>query len=495
MRLFTFLSLILFTTSAISQSLLEYEGPFKNGEAKYSYLESAANQRKFQGRFTYTATEEVANRGESEITVTGNYENDQKNLAWAVTIKSEELTETVIGQYKNGMKTGVWTHRLSAVDGSRDYKSAQASFFDNRFRNKFTYDYQSLEPESEIQKISITGSFDSDGKMDGEWIVQTTDMDSTVEEDKMVYKHGLFVSRIKRNLIKDVVILEESNAEAANAFFENMNRKDSSSVVDGKKVGLKAKRIEHELLTPILSTWVDFDNIPITNRFNSPIPTAIVERGEIKATKALNCQVEFIDWAKTEKGQAEIAEKERMEEAYNNKIKLGDGQMEQENYPNAIRIYEEALKLKPSESYPKEKIAEAKEIMDLKKKKEMLSRRIDNEYGIFKDNDGKMKNEDFFRGKKHLFEAATILFDHKRKELLSNNRDVRTELQRENLDGLTVEQMEGYIKDLEEITKLQKKVMELIIQDDTKDIEKELKKMDTPQQIQMRLEGVSGEKI
>ncbi len=490
-----FLVLLFGSLSLHAQQLMGYSGPFETGNAQYQYFENDQGQRMFQGKFSYTDTIVVPGRDSCKVNVTGSYQNNKKNLAWAVTVKSTDLNETIIGQYSKGEKTGVWTHRLSNTNTQTDLKLVQASFFKNRFRGNFSYAFTPEETEGKYRSLTIKGKFDSQGKFDGDWVIDYLDKDSVAFQEQLSFQHGMLAMRSLRNIATTEVLEQEDHAEAVNSFFSNMNRMDSSSTVAGQRVGLKHAPVTHPVLKSVMQSWVELQNASIGNTYNATAPSAIIRQGEMPAIAALQARYEVIDWWQTPKGKAEKAEKERIQKAYDNKVSQADEQLKMKNYSNSIRLYKEALALKKEETYPKEKIKEAEELLAIQKKKESLNKSITAEVKTFKENDKKMKDEAFFKGKKHLFSASTILFDHLRKSMLSDHRETRTNLQRQDMEALTVGAMESYLKDVRTVTDMQKRVMKLVITEDTKDIEKELKKMDDPTQIMQRIKGESGQKL
>lgn len=471
-----------------AQQILSYSGPYETGHANYQYLENDQGQRVFQGNFSYADTLFIPGYDTARVEMTGSYANNRKNLAWAVTVKSSTLTETVIGQYKDGEKSGLWTNRISNLDNNTDIKLVQASFLKNRFRGGFSYSFTPDSAVGEYRSLAIKGKFDSEGKLDGEWTLDYVTKDSAAFKEVLAFQHGLLELRTVTNASDGSIVLEEKG-ESATAFFENMNRTDSSSMVGDKKLALRPAPIEHGILSAVLSAWVRLDQSQTGGSFDAALPTSVIAKGETPATKALLARQTTMNWWDTKRGKAAKAEQERLAKAYENKIAQADEQFENKTYSNAIRLYREALALKKGDSYPTDRIKEAEELIRIQKKKESLAKSIEAERQIFLENDKKMKDEAFFRGKKHLFAASTILFDDLRKSLLSNNRDTRTNLERKEMEALTIESLEAYLAEMRDVTDMQKRVMGLVITEDTKSIEKDLKKLETPAQIKERIKA------
>ena len=107
-----------YSNASIAQGTLTFEGEYESGKATYEYIEGDMQQRLLNGKFQYEEVRDITTRdGENEILVTGNFINDKKHLAWGYTIKSladTGLTESIIGNYLEGQKSGLWTHRIRA---------------------------------------------------------------------------------------------------------------------------------------------------------------------------------------------------------------------------------------------------------------------------------------------------------------------------------------------------------------------------------------------
>ncbi|MEI6898904.1 MAG: hypothetical protein WCL00_03420, partial [Bacteroidota bacterium] len=102
---------------------------------------------------------------------------------------------------------------------------------------------------------------------------------------------------------------------------------------------------------------------------------------------------------------AQEAETKSREEQYASLIKKGDGLMVQKSFAEAKGEYENALKLKPSESYPKTKIVEIDKLMaDIAAQKA-----LDEKYnGIIADADSKLKANSL-NDSKILYQSASVL--------------------------------------------------------------------------------------
>lgn len=481
-------SLIALPVFASAQQLQTFEGPYESGEASYSYKENEMHQKVYHGLFKYSETRDIPERGgENEILLTGNYKEGKKNLAWGVTVKGESFSETITGQYLDGKKNGMWTHRLRDEANGVSIKVAQASFYKNTFRGKFSLDYDFDENDAGYQRINVEGSFDNAGKFDGEWNLNYSKVGGALIGEKMVFQHGVLASRIVVDSASGEVLSEEDNSKAVSEFFANLDRSDSSSVTSSGKWGLKHTHTEHEVLKPVLSVWTRVFGAKLNNHFNSSLPTLIIKLGEFEKKQALRNRMELIDWKETPKGKREWEEQQRIEADYQNKISLGDKHFELKNYQQALKLFKEAKGVKKNETYPQEQISKLEALIAEEEKKTQLARMIGGRNTLWKGNQKMLESEEYYGKKKHLYEAITIAFAQQKKDILSDFRETRTNLDRKTYDNLNNTELEAYLKALDDAIALQDKVKSLAKSDDTKDLEKELKKLESAQAIINRL--------
>lgn len=482
----------LLTVAAGAQEVKTYTGPYLNGEAEYNYFEDANQQRVYNGMFKYNEKRTIEGRGECTVQVTGGFRDSRKTGPWAVTITSDNGTsETITGQFLNGQKTGVWTHRLSADNGSTNIRTISSGFNKNLFKGTFSHAYGPFEGAGKYKVVNITGVFDSDGTFDGEWKIAYTDQNNQQYEDVLKFKHGVLYYRELKDL-SSAKVLQTMNKEAqVLAFFTNM-KPDSSSVVDGKKYGLKSGvPFRHEMLDAALGAWYNAENPVYGNHFGASIPTMIINLGETPQQQpALR---EIIDWKDTPRGhqewleeQAREQERIRIQQAYDAKINDASAAVDAKNYEQAITLYQEALVIK-NEDLPKEQITKVREMIRLRDRKNQLIASVEEKHGrLLTLQQGIMGNEDFAKKQKHLAEAYTLAYDDVYARLKKDHSRVRTFLESKNPDPITIEELEKYEADLQELRLLQDKVNSLV-GTDTKDLEKELKKLTTPAEIRARL--------
>ena len=488
MKKILFALIVVLPVTALTQQVQMYEGPFEAGEASYSFKENAMHQKVYHGLFKYSETREIPARGgENEVLLTGNYKDNKKNLAWVVTAKNESFSETVTGQYLNGKKNGMWTNRLRDEANGMDIKVTQASFYKNTFRGKFSYKYLMYGNSVSFEKLNVDGSFDMNGKFDGEWTLEYRRAGGSAKSEKISFQHGVLVSHMIVDSASGEVTKNIDNSELVNGFFSNMDRMDSSAVVGDSKWGLKHAYTEHEILKPVLSIWTKVLGAKLGNHFNSSLPTLLIKTGELEKKQALRNQMVLIDWKETPKGKREFEEQKRIQADYDNKIALGNKHFELKNYPQALNLYKDATGIKKDETYPQDQIIKVEALIAEEEKKSKLARMISGRATLWKGNEKMLEGEEYYGKKKHLYEATVLAFGQQKRSMLSTHRETRTNLDRKTYDNLNNTVLEAYLKDLDDAIALQDKVKALVKTEDTKDLEKELKKLETAQAIINRL--------
>ncbi|MEQ9186280.1 MAG: hypothetical protein RLP15_00990 [Cryomorphaceae bacterium] len=477
------------TFSAQSQSIQTYEGPFESGEATYEYTENPLHEKVFDGKFSYKEVRHIEQRGgENEILISGNFKADKKHLAWAVTVKpvdNKGTTETIIGNYLNGEKSGLWTHRIIENESNTEVKHVKASFIKNHFRGPFSYAFSDSTAQG-INAMTIKGSFDNEGKLDGTWRIRYTDGNGASFADSMVYKHGVLAFRHFMQTNKPEVLEAADNTHLVNAFFLGMDKLDSFAVVDGEKYGLRKASVQHRILKPVFTSWMNLSASDVGNAYDSPLPTVLFKRGEIRNPGLLNNGMEIIPWKETPKGKLEHQEKMAIQRAYDTKINVADLQFNQKNYRQALPLYKEAFAIK-AEAYAQDQAKKIEEIIRVEEEKKKQLVLVRNREDMWKGNDKMLEAESYYGKKDKLYEASLIALSHTKKTLFSTYRETRTHISQEAMDKLTVEDLVEYKAAIDEAIVLQDRIKQLTKVDDTKELEKELKKMEDPNAIITRL--------
>lgn len=474
---------------SIAQGKMTYEGPFEQGEATYEYTENDLHEKIFNGRFQYSETRSIPERGgDNEVLITGNYMDDKKHLAWGVTVKSlaeDGRTETVIGNYLKGEKSGLWTHRLVDNASQKDVKLVKASFIKNHFRGPFNYSYNDSLAQG-LKSLTIKGSFDNTGKLDGTWAIAYTDGNGDSFSDSLIYMHGVLAFQHSMNVTNPDVLDSKDQMSFVTSFFTAMDKADSFAVVDGEKYGLKHTNTEHRILKPVFTTWMNLNAATVRDGYDAPLPTVLFKRGEIRNPKLLRNRMQIIPWKETPQGKKEYEEQLAIQRAYDTKINVADLQFNEKNYHQALPLYKEALAIKP-EAYAKEQIAKVEELIRIQEEKKKLLTIIKNREELWKGNDKMLEAETYYGKKKKLFEASLLALEASKKNLLSEFRDTRTQIQQDAQEKMTVEGLTEYRNGVDEAIKLQEQIKKIAKREDTKELEKELKKLEDPKAIIARL--------
>lgn len=184
-----------------------FSGPFtisgSNGTANYEYLEDSTGNRVFNGKFTYSGK-----IGEKLTeTISGNYKNDLKDGYWIYNTKTIPGLRTISdkkfsGLYKNGYPDGLWTlnYLTKFTDGTiNSGKSLTGTTITitgtANYKNKHlcgAFNFENKQTGDNIKPLSVKGSFDENGLMDGKWIVKfARRMNDPISELTIDYKNGI----------------------------------------------------------------------------------------------------------------------------------------------------------------------------------------------------------------------------------------------------------------------------------------------------------------
>ncbi len=464
---------------SFAQTVQTYKGAYGVGTAEYSYTENDKLQRMLTGRFVYSDTLNIAGRGDCAVGMTGMYVDDKKSGPWVCSVKGidNESNETVTGPYKDGQKMGLWTHRISA--GDKDIKVATASFYRNTFKNAFSYTYEPVEPVGVYKKLNVVGAFDDNGMYDGEWKVTYTNMNDVVYEDIMRYQHGVLAFRLKRELETGNELERFDDEQRVTAFFQNLQLPNSNAVVGETKYGILKKMTKHEIIIPLMKSWNDSRTVNVGNQYSASIPTMIVPRGEFGDEKYLRCEQDIVLWMETPKGHKEWLEEQRILEEYNSNIKQADRALEAKEFEEALRFYKVASNVKKDETYPVGQIPKVEKMIKDRDTKNRLLESVKNKVDVLNTEQNSITgNEEFLKKQKHLAEAYDKAYTSQLDKIKETHSSVRNNLENNSEDLISITELELYEADLVEILLLQNKLKELIGKD-TKELEKELKKIES----------------
>jgi hypothetical protein len=238
MRVKNVLSLLMTLSFSIlvsnGQNLKTYNGPFKvgfgfqeAGKAIYTYYEDKNTlDRVKQGLFNYTLSLKNDINGTFFKKITGSYSHGLKNGLWQYGLtytdfarsESDDLSInatgniTLVAPYLNGLPNGVWVYkkRISFRDKHYFWGKLVTSPYQLFEQTNISVSFKNGVFSGPIRIISnnysLTGSFDSSGNLNGEWVVKTKDNEEITD-----YKNGLVMRRINRALPNGEVLERETD--------------------------------------------------------------------------------------------------------------------------------------------------------------------------------------------------------------------------------------------------------------------------------------------
>jgi len=192
-------------TSAQSITIKTYNGPFKDGTARYQYYENENGERMYNGFFEY----ENAKRKQR---LSGYFKNNIIDSVWRYYINNG-IVSTI--QFKNGLRDGKWSYKEKRVDkneSTKYYGSVEveltAFFKQNTLDGNLSFQFRKDEItpyKKEHTEKKLTGSF-KDGLLSGEWVMTG---DNTPFTEK--YFNGIwYYSKEKDNSTGEVLIKTDS---------------------------------------------------------------------------------------------------------------------------------------------------------------------------------------------------------------------------------------------------------------------------------------------
>ena len=186
-------------------------GKQSTGDVEYKYYENEEYERIYNGSFKYNAPE--LDYGYS-LSIIGNYKENKKEGIWTYKLsKQSEFFDikffqlSITGEYSNGNLNGKWTFKRNTIY-KEDYMGMHrigdnevnelsiCSFKNNKFYSTFQY---------EFEKVKINGNFDENGFFDGVWKVNWEEEEIPFESIRS-YKNGVLYKKIYRNLSTGQII-------------------------------------------------------------------------------------------------------------------------------------------------------------------------------------------------------------------------------------------------------------------------------------------------
>jgi len=387
---------------------------------------------------------------------------------------------------KDGMKIGLWTHRLTMND--KYVKVASASFTRDRFTSKFEYKYNPLDASiGEYQELNVVGSFDSKGMLDGEWTTTYVGKDGVRMQELARYQHGVLAFRVVRELETGIEKDRYDKEAFVTDFWSKMKLPDSNAVINDEKYGVIKEMCHQESLVPLMNSWNDLRTVVVSNIHGSSIPTMMITKGEVQSNKYLVCEQKIVPWNETPKGMLEWQEEQRILKEYQSNIANADKALEEKNLEEALRLYRLSSTIKKDEDYPREQIPMVEQmIKDRATQNRLLGSVGEKKTMLDKTQKKLMDDETFMKKQDKLYEAYDMAYSARMRSMKSDHSKTMTFIENDNIEPISILELEAYEASLDELIQLQNKVS-LLVGQDTKDLEKDLKKLDDTGEIEKML--------
>lgn len=227
---FPLLLFVLFFQNNYSQELIKelkaYKGEYNGGNAEYQYYESAEYERILNGNFKYSRKNKI-NEDETFVSSeTGTFIDNKKNGEWTFKIsdfskllKREYNLIIIKGNYKNDLKSGVWSYSIFEIINNVNPPKTKLKFTGNpMFLNDTIV--------GKVDYPRIKGEVDNKGNLIGEWHYHKLDREITASfRENILVKYldrefstGQIYAKYMPNL--DLVSFHESINKYEKVFFK-----------------------------------------------------------------------------------------------------------------------------------------------------------------------------------------------------------------------------------------------------------------------------------
>lgn len=492
------IGLLIIIVSISKSQTKSYNGKFEDGNATYQYYENENMDRVINGMFNYNG---------SLYDMKGKFLNGNKNGEWNIYAKNKSfnglrgsiiINTQIIGNYKSGALDGSWTYSNSISfknDDQVDKETSTVSFINNYFVGNSTYE------ASWPIKYKVTGQYDDFGFMSGTWIYTRGK-----EKDEIKFNKGIAYWRLFSDTTNGEKKVFCDSTNFVNKFWLAYDQSTNTSTINGKNyqtdtILISSERVAINKVIKIAGPWDDSrgynplsiwqnDNIDVYESGTLSNPLYYFPKGSIKP-KAY--QIVIIECNRSSDCY-KLSEKE-IEEIKENQFKeylvKADWSFNTSTYDNAskqisdkataIELYKKALEIK-EDKYAKQQIISAQNfIKDENRKKELITE-AENLLNEFSENKSTLiKNENLLK-KKQLFIAYTTSSNYLYDNLHSNNSNIYKCFLSQSFEKISLLELEKYNIEIKNVIEFQNKIASLT-NEDTKDLEKKLKKLDTAKAI------------
>lgn len=233
--------------SAFSQTLKSYSGTFtdgrmgQNGTATYSYYEDEATHEYVKnGAFSYTFNGTGDYKGFNQ-TIKGNYKNGLKDGLWAYTLTFSDFNIenglvmlaatnkyttgkiTLTANYKNGYAHGVWKTNWSYKKRSKDYYNREWLPFEAQKTLAIEMNFDSgyvvgkVSIKNDFSPFEATGNFDQNSLATGTWMVKDIGWNNSKE---LIYKDNILYEFIGRETSTGKINGQQKNQSVYEKYLE-----------------------------------------------------------------------------------------------------------------------------------------------------------------------------------------------------------------------------------------------------------------------------------
>ena len=255
---------ILFTVLGQVNPIKTYSGKFENGNATYSFFDNNLYERIYHGKFIYN--ENVVKYSGLKLVIIGKFINNLRDGEWSFVVRNikspviELVTETekqiiemqinnlvefavqmgasvpykeiqkarsslknkvfcnsfnsvLKGSYLEGKLNGKWTYQTTLTGSKKNPINSTVFFRDNKLIGDFLY--------IEKEKNFVKGQFTDSGFIDGKWIIKWVNIKNEEYENIRIYKEGVLVSMVERNVITGDIKYQNDKENTSNFLSSN----------------------------------------------------------------------------------------------------------------------------------------------------------------------------------------------------------------------------------------------------------------------------------
>lgn len=161
------LAMSLGTSQAYPNGSRCYYGQYHDGRAIYFYDDSA-DGRVYNGRLWFSKQYYNQLNGKVRETARGLYGNGMKQGLWHFNYRAAGISRSLAVEYADGHRAGTYmfcsTCRTHALGFNKGTTLVSVGMYGDRLQGPVSYTFN---------KESLSGSFDDDGRPDGEWVMDS----------------------------------------------------------------------------------------------------------------------------------------------------------------------------------------------------------------------------------------------------------------------------------------------------------------------------------